>query len=63
LAEDAQTDRGVTFAPTWTEAGKWVRMADLPDHLPCRQFIKTGRLDCNIPPQPVRLCSGLVFRV
>ena len=28
---DAKTGRGVTFAPTWLEDGKWLRMADLPD--------------------------------
>jgi hypothetical protein len=28
---DAATGRGVTFAPTWKEDGRWVRLADVPD--------------------------------
>jgi hypothetical protein len=27
---DHRTGRGVTFAPTWREDGKWVRLADVP---------------------------------
>jgi len=61
---DAQTGRGVTFAPTWTEAGKWVRMAGLPERYRGKlsvQFVHPLLVRCAIDYSPVEE-NGPSFR-
>jgi hypothetical protein len=60
---DAQTGRGVTFAPTWMEAGKWVRMADMPDQYRGKfsvQFVHPLLVRCAIDYSPIK--DGPSFR-
>jgi hypothetical protein len=62
---DAKTGRGVTFAPTWKEDGKWVRLADLPERYAGKfsvQFAHPLLVRCAIDYAPVASASGPRFR-
>ena len=53
---DAATGHGVTFAPTWLENGKWIRLADVPDRYQGRfsvQFIHPLLVRCAIDYAPI----------
>jgi hypothetical protein len=54
---DPATGRGVTFAPTWREDGRWVRLADVPDRYAGRfsvQFAHPLLVRCAIEYGPTR---------
>jgi hypothetical protein len=53
---DVGTNRGVTFAPTWNEAGRWVRLADVPERYQGEfqvQFAHPLLVRCAIEYRPV----------
>ena len=53
---DAASGRGATFAPTWMEGGKWVRLADLPDRYAGRfhaEFVHPLLVRCGIDYAPL----------
>ena len=61
---DRKTGRGVTFAPTWTEDGEWVRLADVPDRYEghfSAQFAHPLLVRCAIEYRP-RKGRGPTFR-
>lgn len=61
---DAATGRGVTFAPTWMENGKWVRVADVPERYRGEfsvQFAHPLLVRCAIDYLPIK-GDGPVFR-
>ena len=54
---DGQTGRGVSFAPTWVENGRWVRMADVPDRYRARfsvQFAHPLLVRCALEYLPMQ---------
>lgn len=62
---DAQTGRGVSFAPTWMEAGKWVRLADVPDRYQGEfsvEFAHPLLVRCAIEYRPLKGQTGPAFR-
>lgn len=62
---DAKTGRGVTFAPTWEENGKWIRLADVPDRYAGRfsvQFAHPLLVRCAIDYRPIAGKTGPRFR-
>ncbi|EDY20766.1 conserved hypothetical protein [Chthoniobacter flavus Ellin428] len=61
---ESKTGRGITFAPTWTEDGHWVRMADVPDRYRGKfsvQFAHPLLVRCAIDYAPFK-GSGPSFR-
>jgi hypothetical protein len=61
---DAATRRGVSFAPTWLDRGKWIRMADVPDRYRGTfsvQFAHPLLVRCAIDYRPVQ-DAGPSFR-
>jgi len=61
---DPKTGRGVTFAPTWLEDGKWVRLADVPDRYQGKfsvQFTHPLLVRCAIDYSPIK-GAGPTFR-
>jgi hypothetical protein len=62
---DAKSGRGVSFAPTWLEDGKWVRMADLPHRYSAEfsvEFTHPLLVRCAIEYRPLKNQSGPTFR-
>ena len=62
---DAQSKRGISFAPTWREANQWVRMADLPERYQAEfkvEFAHPLLVRCAIIYQPRAGQSGPTFR-
>jgi hypothetical protein len=62
---DAATGTGVTFAPTWMEKGRWVRMADVPDRYHGQfsvQFTHPLLVRCAIDYTPIHDGDGPSFR-
>ncbi len=62
---DAQTGRGVSFAPTWLEAGKWVRLADVSDRYQGEfsvEFAHPLLVRCAIEYRPLQRQTGPSFR-
>ncbi|MCX7045544.1 MAG: hypothetical protein NTX50_08690 [Candidatus Sumerlaeota bacterium] len=54
---DAKTGQGITFAPTWKEGDRWVRMADVPERYRGTfsvQFAHPLLVRCAIDYAPVR---------
>ncbi len=54
---DGKTGRGVTFAPTWLENGRWVRMADMPGRYRAQfsvQFTHPLLVRCALEYRPVQ---------
>jgi len=61
---ESKTGRGVTFAPTWQEDGKWIRMADVPGRYRGKfsvQFAHPLLVRCAIDYSP-RKGDGPAFR-
>jgi hypothetical protein len=61
---DAKTGKGVTFAPTWVEDGKWVRMADVPERYQGKFSVQLAHpllVRCTIDYSP-RKAGGPTFR-
>ena len=61
---DGKTGRGVSFAPTWIEDGKWVRLADVPDRYRGSfsvQFAHPLLVRCAIDYKPIK-GNGPSFR-
>jgi hypothetical protein len=62
---DAHTGLGVTFAPTWVENGRWVKMADVPERY-CghftAEFAHPLLVRCAIDYRPLPGKSGPEFR-
>jgi len=62
---DAKTKSGVTFAPTWFEGGRWIRMADVPERYEGHftvQFVHPLLVRCAIDYRPRPGNSGPEFR-
>ncbi|MFI5378858.1 MAG: hypothetical protein ACHRHE_06155 [Tepidisphaerales bacterium] len=61
---DGKSGRGVSFAPTWIEGGRWVRMADVPERYRGSfsvQFAHPLLVRCAIDYKPIK-GSGPAFR-
>jgi hypothetical protein len=62
---DGKTGRGVTFAPTWMEGDKWVRLADVPERYAGTfsvQFAHPLLVRCTIDYAPLAGATGPRFR-
>ena len=62
---DAKSGQGVTFAPTWRENGRWVRMADVPDRYRAAfsvQFTHPLLVRCALEYRPIKPDDGPSFR-
>ena len=62
---DAAKGAGVTFAPTWKENGRWVKMADVPDRYQGQfstQFVHPLLVHCAIDYTPIHDRNGPSFR-
>ena len=62
---DATSGRGVTFAPTWNEDGKWIRLADVPERYAGQfsvQFLHPLLVRCAIDYAPLAGKTGPRFR-
>jgi hypothetical protein len=62
---DAASGLGVTFAPTWLEDGKWIRLASVPDRYAGKfsvQFAHPLLVRCAIDYAPLPGKSGPHFR-
>ena len=62
---DGKTARGITFAPTWVENGRWVRLADAPDRYEGHFSVKFAHpllVRCAIDYAPIPGASGPRFR-
>src|SRR5215813_357425 len=62
---DAKTGRGVSFAPTWMEEGKWVRLSDAPDRYRGEfsvEFAHPMLVRCAIEYRPFKDQIGPTFR-
>src|SRR5262245_5834737 len=62
---DAKTGRGVSFAPTWLEEGRWVRLADMPDRYQGVfrvEFAHPMLVRCAIEYRPLKGQTGPAFR-
>jgi len=56
-ARDAASGHGVTFAPTWLENGKWIRLADVPERYQGKfavQFAHPLLVRCAIDYAPIK---------
>jgi hypothetical protein len=61
---DATSGMGVTFAPTWSEDGKWVRLASVPDRYAGKfsvQFVHPLLVRCAIDYAPIEGKTGPKF--
>jgi hypothetical protein len=62
---DAQSKRGISFAPTWREADRWVRLADVPERYQGEfsvEFAHPLLVRCAIVYSPREGQRGPVFR-
>jgi hypothetical protein len=62
---DAKSGHGVTFAPTWKEDGKWIRLADVPERYAGKfsvQFAHPLLVRCAIDYAPIASATGPRFR-
>ncbi|MFB3829868.1 MAG: hypothetical protein ACE15B_24065 [Bryobacteraceae bacterium] len=62
---DHSSGRGVSFAPTWIENGRWIHMADVPTRYQASfhvDFAHPLLVRCAIQYAPVRRAAGPAFR-